>query len=195
MTGALDVSGRTRRIGGALLAGGCAMVGLCLPAAASGRNPEVKARLVVPARLAAGATGTVLVEVALGPGWHVNTHSPKLRFLVPTSLTLVATGAAMSDVRYPAGVLRRFEFSDVPLEVYEGTIRFEAALTLPARGPGAVNVDGVLAFQACDSHQCFRREKAALPGRVIVAAGAGGDRAAVGGARRGGAGGAPGGLR
>ena len=169
MAWALGDRGRGRSVRGALLAGGFAVAAFCAPDTPAASGPNVRARLVVPARLAAGATGAVLVEMTLGRGWHVNSHTPRLRFLVPTTLTLTATAGTLSEVRYPKAVLRRFEFTEAPLEVYEGTVRFEAVLTVPGAAAGTVEVDAVLAFQACDDHQCFQPATAALHGTVAVA--------------------------
>lgn len=144
------------------------------PAAAAG--PQMRARLVVPPRLAAGAKGTIAVEMTLGPGWHVNSHTPLLKFLVPTTLTLRASTGALSDVRYPKQVERRFDFVDVPLAVYEGTVRFESELTVPESASGTIAVKGILAFQACDDRQCSRPATADLEATVTIDGARSGER-------------------
>ncbi len=91
-------------------------------------KPDVHARLIVPASAPAGAKTTLAVELTIGPHWHVNSHTPAESFLVPTDLSLTTSAGTLSAVRYPAQVERRFAFSDKPLRVYEGTVRFEVDL-------------------------------------------------------------------
>jgi hypothetical protein len=153
----------------ALVGASCVAVVAPPPGAAAAKVPEVRARLIVPPHLAPGGTATVAVEMTLAPGLHVNSHAVTLRYLIPTTLTLAASNGTLSVVRYPKHVEKTFEFLDVPLAVYEGTVRFESELTLPATASGTVVVTGVLAYQACDDHQCFQPVKAAVSAAVAVA--------------------------
>jgi hypothetical protein len=132
--------------------------------------PDVQAVLIAPQSLAAGATGVLVVELRLGKGWHANTHTPKQSFLIPTNVTLGAVGGTLSGVRYPKGVERRFEFSDEPLTVYEGAVRFEADLTAPGDVGGRIDVSGSLRYQACDEHACYPPATIPLAATVGVAA-------------------------
>lgn len=141
---------------------GVAVVGLGGPAPASG--PQVQARLVAPPSVVAGGKGTVVVEMTLGPGWHVNG---------PTTVALTASSGTFSEVRYPEPVKKKFEFADEALAVYEGTVRFVAELALPATGAGKVDLGGVLSYQPCNETQCYPPAKATLSAAVAVATGKG----------------------
>ncbi len=132
------------------------------------QKPDVKVRLILPASAAPGAKTTVIVEMALGPKWHVNSHTPAEDFLIPTNLTLEASGGKVSAFRYPKQVERKFAFSDKPLRVYEGTVRFEADVDLPAGAKGTVSVSGTLGYQACNEEQCFMPVKVPLEGKLPV---------------------------
>jgi hypothetical protein len=131
-------------------------------------GPDIRAKISAPASLAPGAKGTVVVEMTLGSGWHVNSHTPSEKFLIPTNVTLAASAGTLSAVRYPKDVERRFEFSETPLRVYEGTVRFEADLTLPGNASGKIAVSGAVAYQACDDKQCFAPAKIPLATSVAV---------------------------
>ena len=95
-------------------------------------KPDVRARLIAPARVPAGSKATLVVEMAIGEHWHVNSHIPSEPYLIPMAVALTASRGALSAVRYPKDVKRSFEFADQPLRVYEGTVRFEADLEIPA---------------------------------------------------------------
>jgi DsbC/DsbD-like thiol-disulfide interchange protein len=149
---------------GVVLAGA---LGSSAPALAA--KPDIQAVLTAPASLAAGATGKLVVEMRLGPGWHVNSHTPKASFLIPTNVTLSASMGVVSDVRYPKHVERAFEFSNEPLAVYEGTVRFEADLTAPTPASGTIAVTGTLTYQACDEHACYPPAAIDLEATIAVA--------------------------
>jgi DsbC/DsbD-like thiol-disulfide interchange protein len=134
-----------------------------LPAA----KPEVRAKIVAPPSLPAGTRTVVTVELSVGPGWHVNSHSPADALLIPTDLALATSAGSLSPVRYPAPVERRFSFSDTPLSVYEGVVTFEADLELPAV-PGKATLEGGLTYQACNDRQCFAPATLQLESSITI---------------------------
>ena len=142
-------------------------VGASRPVAAAG--PDVRVRLLAPTRVSAGRTATVALELALGRGWHVNSHTPSRSYLIPTTATLSTSIGALSDVRYPKHVEKRFEFSDAPLAVYEGTVWFDAELTIPDAVLGKVDLTGVVSYQPCNEQQCFAPATAKVEATLTVA--------------------------
>jgi DsbC/DsbD-like thiol-disulfide interchange protein len=130
-------------------------------------KPDVRARLIAPARVGAGTKATLVVEMAIGEHWHVNSHIPSEPYLIPTVVALTASRGNLSAVRYPKDVERRFEFADQPLRVYEGTVRFEADLEVPA-GSGDASIAGDLSYQACNERQCFAPAKIRLDATIVT---------------------------
>jgi Disulphide bond corrector protein DsbC len=100
----------------------------------------------------------------------VNSHTPSESYLIPTEVTLTASAGALSSVRYPKDVEKRFSFSDKPLRVYAGTVRFEADLDLPSGAGGSVSIAGSVSYQACDDKQCFTPAKIPLEAPIAVRA-------------------------
>ena len=135
---------------------------------AAAEKPDVQAKLKTLGA-AGGSKVLLVVELAVGAGWHVNSHTPSEPWLIPTNVTLAASGGTLSPVRYPGDVARRFEFSEKPLRVYEGTVRFEADLDLPAKN-GAFRITGEIAYQACNERQCFAPAKIPLSATIIRSA-------------------------
>jgi DsbC/DsbD-like thiol-disulfide interchange protein len=131
-------------------------------------KPDVRARIVAPPSVAAGATATLVVEMTLGPDWHVNSHTPGEKYLIPTSVTLTTTTGALSPIRYPPHVEKRFAFSEEPMAVYEGTVRFQTDLSLPDDATGEVSIAGTVAFQACNDRQCFPPSKIPLEAKLTA---------------------------
>ena len=139
------------------------------PIALSSERPDVHATIIAPQTMAPGAKARVTVELALGAGWHVNSHTPSQVFLIPTDLALTATAGALSPIRYPADVERRFAFSETPLRVYEGTVVFETEIQLPEEAAARSSVAGTLSYQACNDRQCFAPAEAPLAATIAIA--------------------------
>ncbi len=139
---------------------------LALPSLAAG--PDVRAKLLAPPGLAPATKGTLTVELTLGPSWHVNSHTPSEDFLIPTTVKLTSTAGTLSPVTYPKHVEKRFSFSEKPLAVYEGTVKFTSELSLPAGASGKVTLGGEVTYQACNDKQCFPPETVKLEGGFTV---------------------------
>ena len=130
--------------------------------AAAAGGPDVHGKLAGPAEVKAGAKTTIAVEMTIGPGWHVNSHTPSEPYLIPTAASLTASKGTLSAIRYARDEEKRFSFSDKPLRVYTGTVRFETDLDIPAGASGDVAVEGTLSYQACNDQQCFPPAKIPL---------------------------------
>ncbi len=110
-----------------------------------------------------------MIEMTLGPGWHVNSHTPAQRYLIPTAATLASSVGTLAEVHYPKQVEKRFEFADEPLAVYEGTVQFESELAVPATAAGRISLTGILAYQPCNDRQCFPPAKVNLETTILIA--------------------------
>ena len=129
-------------------------------AAAQGFQVEQKASLELKADRTAyepGATARIAARVAIEDHWHVNSHTPTYDWLIPTELAYeLPAGASEPRLTYPPHRMQKFEFTEEPIAVYDGTVRILAELELPADlGPGPVAVAGALRYQACDDKQCL----------------------------------------
>lgn len=103
----------------------------------------------------ARARGTIVLSI---PGHlHVNSSKPNSEYLIATSIRLSGgNGARVSGVTYPRGVNRKFQFSETPLNVYEGTVRFPFTVTVPANFKGStISVRAVVRYQACTDEVCY----------------------------------------
>ena len=139
---------------------------LALPA--GGEQPDVRVRMIAPERAPAGSTQTIAVVLTVGSKWHVNSHTPSEPYLIPTNVAITSSGGGLSPVRYPADVTKRFSFSEKPLRVYEGTVRFEADLEIPSSGAEAISLSGQVSYQACDDRQCYAPRKAPIEATIAV---------------------------
>jgi hypothetical protein len=102
----------------------------------------------------AGKHGVLQLHFQLLPGFHVNSHTPKSKLLIPTALTLQpAAGVTAGALEYPAG--QSFSFSFDPnekVDVYAGG--FIVKLPVVATR-GDHTMDATLKYQACDNSSCY----------------------------------------
>ncbi len=87
---------------------------------------------------------------------HVNSYRPKSEYAIPTRVTVSAVGAKAYGVTYPPGKMRKFEFSDERISVYEGRVVFGFKVRVPKGFRGRyVTVKARVRYQACTNQVCY----------------------------------------
>ncbi|HSH15276.1 MAG TPA: protein-disulfide reductase DsbD domain-containing protein [Verrucomicrobiae bacterium] len=119
-----------------------------------------------------GWTFEIAVVGQIQQGFHVNANKVLEDYLIPTTVTAqLPAGWKVLDTKYPDGKELKFEFSEKPLNVYEGTFTARMKLTAPADAPlGAIKLPLTLRYQACNDTVCLPPVKLALEADVMVAA-------------------------
>ncbi|MDE0553031.1 MAG: DUF255 domain-containing protein [Candidatus Poribacteria bacterium] len=101
---------------------------------------------------------SVQLHLKIDAGWHVNANPVGQENLIPTTLVVdTDTPVEIVDVAYPKGRYARFEFSDEPLNVYEGSLSIPLQLkqkpkTLLDR---TVPIMLKLTYQLCNETECL----------------------------------------
>ncbi len=104
--------------------------------------------------VAAGKPANVALHFRIAQGFHINSHTPKDEFLIPTTFSIPeGAGARLELANYPPGA----EFTlpmdpTTKLSVYTGDFTIQARIVAPA---GSHLVEGKLHFQACDKAVCM----------------------------------------
>src|SRR5580704_6153262 len=115
----------------------------------------------------------VALAVELAHGYHMNSHHPTDKYLIPTTLTpKLPTGFDLLDTIYPAGRIEKFSFSpDKGLDVYSASVTLKLHLIAHNDAPiGAVTFPVTLRYQACNDTTCLPPVKVPVDVRVDVAA-------------------------
>lgn len=104
-----------------------------------------------------GAEFKIGVKVRIVPEWHINSHKPAEEFLIPTIVELAQIdGFEFGESYYPEGQLLKFEFSEIPLSVYEGEVVFwTKAKAAEDLLPGELKISGDFSYQACNDVSCL----------------------------------------
>ena len=109
--------------------------------------------LTVKSGTQAGRQQEVALRFVIDSGLHINSHNPRSKYLIPTTLTLdPPPGVEIATMEYPQGVDHYLEFDPKnALSVYTG--EFGVLVRLHAR-PGHYTLHGKLHYQACDNRAC-----------------------------------------
>lgn len=115
-----------------------------------------------------GATRASIV-IDIPAGLHVNSNRPSSQYAIATTVKVSSSGVKVGAVNYPRGHNRKFEFSEQPINVYEGRVSFPFNVTVPANFRGnTVKVRAVVRYQACTNEVCYppKNKEVTLTARV-----------------------------
>ena len=116
--------------------------------------------------LAAGKASAVALHFRIAPGLHINSHSPKDEYLIPTAFSIPeGAGVKLETASYPAGA----EFilpadPDTKLNVYSGEFTIQTKLVAES---GDHLVKAKLRYQACDLTACMPPKTITVPIDVV----------------------------
>jgi len=104
----------------------------------------------------AGEVLQLAAVVKVDAGWHVNSDEPGDEFSMPTTVAwLVPEGWPEPMTIFPDGEHLEFDFSDVPIEVWEGEVVLIGRMTVPETAAGAVRPRVEVTAQACNNSTCL----------------------------------------
>lgn len=129
---------------------------------ASPEAPRITSESVVraevnPVEISAGGSGQAIVRVTVQQGYHINANPPSYPYLKATEVEVPDMDDISVDyLYYPNPLVKKFEFAEGPLKVYEGetpvTIAFKVAKSAKK---GERSISGTLRIQACDDQVCY----------------------------------------
>jgi len=138
-------------------------------------SPTVKPSEAVKARaaeisLSAGKTAEAEIEVIVANGYHINGNPASSALLRATKLKIEsAAGLRSGKPVYPPAELKKFDFSDEQLAVYQVTIRIKLPIQAEKNiKTGLVTLRGTIQAQPCNDNACFppRSVDFSLPVRI-----------------------------
>jgi DsbC/DsbD-like thiol-disulfide interchange protein len=102
----------------------------------------------------AGKASVVALHFRIAPGLHINSHTPRESFLIPTTLTIPeGSGVWLEQASYPAGADFTLPVDlKTKLSVYTGEFIIQARMVAAA---GDHLVEAKLRYQACDESACM----------------------------------------
>lgn len=126
---------------------------------AGGRTPQT-VRFEGPDQIDVVPRKPQVVELRfhIQDGFHINSHTPHEKNLIPTQLMVVdGDGVNVSAVDFPPGTDTSFAFApNEKVSVYTGAVTLRAHVTVT---PGSHLLQGALRYQACNANTCMPPRK------------------------------------
>jgi thiol:disulfide interchange protein DsbD len=152
----------------------------CLSPASAGpgqkaedRSQIVQGRLILPQqKFQRQHSYTLLIEVTIQEGWHINSHQPLEKNLIPTEAGFrEIPGISFGKIHYMKAELKKFSFSETQLSVYEGRVYFKSTITVsPQVAETAFPLQGYIYFQACNDFSCLAPQTVEFSQNISLAA-------------------------
>ena len=116
--------------------------------------------------LTAGKSSTVVLHFRIAQGLHINSHTPREDYLIPTTFSIPdGAGVRLEGATYPAGTDITLPIDPkTKLSVYTGEFTIQARMVTE---PGNHLVEARLRFQACDNNACMPPRTITVPIDVI----------------------------
>jgi Disulphide bond corrector protein DsbC len=114
----------------------------------------------------AGKASAVALHFRIAQGFHINSHTPKEDYLIPTMFSIPAdSDVQLASATYPAGTEITLPLDpSTKLSVYTGEFAIQACI-VAQRGNHLVQAS--LRYQACDNSVCLPPKTIAVPIDVI----------------------------
>jgi thiol:disulfide interchange protein DsbD len=121
----------------------------------------------------AGQTAPVTLELTIRPPFHINSDQPSGEDFIGTTVAFKAQpGVSYGRAKFPRPVIRKLDFFDGPLSVFEGVIKITFDVTVAADFAGAEwTIEGTVGYQACDNQTCLPPKDVPFSKTVKVEAG------------------------
>ncbi|HEX3893597.1 MAG TPA: protein-disulfide reductase DsbD domain-containing protein [Terracidiphilus sp.] len=116
--------------------------------------------------IAAGKPRPVTLHFRIAPGFHINSHTPKDSFLIPTTFSVPeGSGVRVESAHYPDGADFTLPLDpDTKLSVYSDEFAIDTQLVAEH---GNHLVQASLRYQACDKTACLPPKTITVPIDVI----------------------------
>lgn len=96
-------------------------------------------------------------KISIKDGWHINSEKPKEDYLIPTEITIDSDiMVQQSKIFYPKAKEIKFDFSDIPLSVFEGDIYIGTIVKIPRNTQqGDYKLYINFTYQGCNNATCM----------------------------------------
>ncbi|MDH5543627.1 MAG: thioredoxin fold domain-containing protein [Nitrospinota bacterium] len=122
------------------------------------KEPPVTIRLLLPSsKFEQGKSYTLLLEMDIKHGFHTNSNKPKSDALIPTRAAFTTSDdkVTFGRISYPKAEMKKFQFSEDKLSVYEGVVYISTNVTITDTPDAPVLLKAELEYQACTDNICL----------------------------------------
>ncbi|MEW6194637.1 MAG: protein-disulfide reductase DsbD [Bacteroidota bacterium] len=98
----------------------------------------------------------IAVKASIQETWHINSNKPNEDFLIKSEVVSKDQKFPLAKVVYPGAKELQFEFSELPVSVYDGEIVIGALVQIDKNTPeGNYQIPIQLKYQACNDQSCM----------------------------------------
>ena len=145
---------------------------LLAPAHAQFGGPKVATAtaISIPASVAPGGTGILLVILNVGAKYHINAHQPNDPAYIATLFAPHKTpGITFGPAHFPAPKAMKLSYAPKPLLVYVGKTVISVPFTVAKTAKrGTTALKGAVSFQGCDARSCYPPASAQVSASVTI---------------------------
>jgi len=100
---------------------------------------------------------TILININIKEGWHINSNKPLDEYLTPTSVMLKdSSGIKISGIEYPPELISKLQFSDSELSLYEGNVSIKVNIEVEESFlKNKSKTEFELQYQSCNNQTCL----------------------------------------
>jgi len=97
------------------------------------------------------------LELNIDKAWHINSHEPLDEYLIPTTVEFqTPEGVTIGKVYYPEPETYKFDFSENPVSVYQGTVNLTTTVSVDnSVTTDSLRVAGTVSYQSCNNTSCL----------------------------------------
>ncbi|NPV11867.1 MAG: protein-disulfide reductase DsbD [Ignavibacteria bacterium] len=112
-------------------------------------------------KIKSGENLYLILKVKIDPEWHINSNKPNEDYLIPSDVSInSAEGFLISQKIFPKAKELKFDFSDVPVSVFEGEFEIPLIIRIPENlKEGNYKFEIEFSYQACNNQTCLPPDK------------------------------------
>ena len=121
-------------------------------------------------KIKSGENLYLILKVKIDPEWHINSNKPNEDFLIPSDVSIVSDdGFLLSQKIFPKAKDIKFDFSDIPVSVFEGEFEIPLIVRIPDNlSDGNYKFEVEFSYQACNNQTCLPPDKEKIPVEIGI---------------------------
>jgi hypothetical protein len=107
-----------------------------------------------------GSKNKGTITLSIPKELHINSNKPTTEYMIPTEIKFSSNQAKIIKISYPRGKNKKFDFSEEPINVYDGktTIKFDFTVHKTLKGK-IIKIRVIASYQACTNEVCYQPQK------------------------------------
>lgn len=121
-------------------------------------------------KIKSGENLYLILKIKIDPEWHINSNKPNEDYLIPSDVSISSKdGFLLSQKIFPEAKELKFDFSDLPVSVFEEEFEIPVVVRVPENlSDGNYNFEIEFSYQACNNQTCLPPDKEKIPVNIAI---------------------------